>query len=52
MIPFKFVYTYFVRFFRDTNLWDSQLQSYRGCGNFSGSTYTHTGYTGLAFVLV
>ncbi len=30
----------------DTNIWDPILQPYRGCGDFSPDTFTHTGYTG------
>ena len=26
--------------------WDTNAGSYRGCGNWSGATFTHTGYTG------
>jgi CubicO group peptidase (beta-lactamase class C family) len=26
--------------------WDTNAGSYKGCGNWSGATFTHTGYTG------
>ena len=26
--------------------WDTNAGAYRGCGNFSDATFTHTGYTG------